>query len=106
VSIDTLAERLFRKNLAAQYVGPAHPFFDVENELIDKSVEEVRRQLLGVMTIHMSIAGIHVHVMERAEYLASCDDVSEVDEETLTSAIGGVERDSLEILGRFCTPAE
>jgi hypothetical protein len=104
-SVGTLAERLFRKHLAAQYCEEGHSFFDVEDRLIEDSVKELRSQLLGVVPLHLTAAGIHVHVMESVDFLMGCEDVSDVDDATLAAAKAGVEKESLELMLRLCTPA-
>lgn len=103
-TVGTLAERLFRKHLAAQYCEEGHSFFDVEGRLIGDSVRELRAQLRNAVPLHLTAAGIHVHVMESVDFLVECEDVADVDEDTLSAAREGVEKESLEIMLRLCTP--
>lgn len=103
-SVGTLAERLFRKHLAAQYVSGEHPFFEVEEELIAASVKDLRVQLMDATPLHLTAAGIHVHVMESVDLLIEGDDLSDVDEDTLAAARAGVEKASLELMLQLCTP--
>jgi hypothetical protein len=103
-SVGTLAERLFRKHLAAQYCEEGHSFFDVEDRLIEDSVNELREQLRHAVPLYLTAAGIHVHVMESVDFLMDCEDVSDVDGETLARAKAGVEKESLELMLRLCTP--
>lgn len=100
----TLAERLFRRHLAAQYCEAGHTFFDVEDRLVEDSVQELRDQLRGATPLHLTAAGIHVHVMESVDFLIDCEDVADVDDDTLAAARAGVEKQSLEIMLRLCTP--
>lgn len=104
-TIGTLAERLFRKNLAAQYVNGDHPFMGTERDLIASSIRDLKEQLKGVIPVHLTIAGIHLRIMDDAEFLAGCEDVSDVDESTLAATIRGVEKDSLMLLDSLCLPA-
>lgn len=107
-SVGTLAERLFRKHLAAQYVSDErqgeHPFFEVEEELIAASVKDIRVQLMDATPLYLTAAGIHVHVMESVDFLIEGDDLSDVDEDTLAAARAGVEKKSLELMLQLCTP--
>lgn len=103
-SVRTLAERLFRKSLAAQYVPGDHSFLSSEDKLIAESVKEIRSQLLGVPAVHLTIAGIHLLVMESARREARDGDLGDVEEETMRAALETVERESLDLMAVLCTP--
>lgn len=105
-TVRKLAERLFRKNLAAQYVTQDHGFLVVEDKLIHESVCEIRRQLVGITMVHLTIAGIHLMVMDAAGVEAECaaENHDDIDECTIECALDGVERDSLDVLAALALP--
>lgn len=103
-TIRTLAERIFRKNLAAQYADPDHGFLQDEDKLIQDSVEDLRLQIRQVTSVHLTIAGIHVFIVQEAEEASELPDYSDVDEVKMKAALSGVERDSMEILSKLCEP--
>lgn len=102
--IQTLAERLFRKNLAAQYVASDHGFLATEGGLVGEAVGAIRKQLMGVATVHLTLAGIHLLVMDAAMAEVRGPSVEDVDEETLLAAVDGVEKDSLDLLAALALP--
>lgn len=103
-TVQTLAERLFRRNLAAQYCMEDHPFFAVEDRLIMDSVKDIRSQLQNVPVVHLTLAGIHLIVMEEASYLSKCDDVEDVTERDMDLTLQGVEEESLNLLAALAMP--
>lgn len=103
-TVQTLAERLFRKHLAAQYCAADHSFFTVENRLISDSVKEIRGQLQNVPIVHLTLAGIHLVIMEEAKFLSECDDVEEVTERDIDFTLTGVEEESLNLLAALAIP--
>lgn len=103
-TVYTLADRLFRKHLALQYVSAGHPFLETECHLISDSVKELRVQLRGITPIHDVIAGIHLTVLAAAEAAVMSSEVSDVDEDTLAAAYKGVEGDSFKLLAQLSMP--
>ncbi len=105
-TIGKLAERLFRKNLAAQYVANDHGFLVTEDKLVQECVRDLRKQLQGAVVVHLAIASIHLMVMEaaadEAQYMESS--LEDVEEHVLQGALEGVEKDSLDLLATLALP--
>lgn len=98
-TIQLLADRLFRKCLALQYVDETHPFLTTENELVGKSVMELRAQTRGFLPL--DLVHVHIEIVEAARVSAATSNADDVDDDTMKNAFERLESESIKLMSRF-----